>query len=82
MAPDLWVLYGGVSQARGDLPTAKAAYDRALSMAPQLSIAHYGMGAVLMEEASFRQATEAFPPGFPERSAGSPGSFETGRMPV
>ncbi len=58
ITPELWVLLGGIGHARRDLPDAKAAYARALSISPNLPAAHYGMGAVLMEEAAFAQAAE------------------------
>jgi tetratricopeptide (TPR) repeat protein len=60
LSTNLFVLLGGIQHARRDLRRAKAAYAHALAIAPQLATAHYGLGAVLMTEAAFKEAIEHF----------------------
>ena len=58
--PDLPTLLGGILHARHDHAGAKAAYSRALSIAPDHPGARFGMGTGLMEQAAFAPAAEHF----------------------
>ena len=55
---ELPILLGGIHHARRDAPNAKTAYAQALALAPDHPDAHYGMGAVLVDEAQYAQAAE------------------------
>ena len=57
-APELWNQLGGIHHVRGDRVGAKAAYARALAIAPDDAGAHYGLGAVLADNAEFAPAAE------------------------
>ena len=58
--PNLPLLLGWIFHARNDGAGAKAAFTRALSIAPNHGDALYGMGMVLMDAGEFAPASEYF----------------------
>jgi len=52
------MMLGGIHHVRGDRVGGKAAYARALAIAPDDAGAHYGLGAVLVDNAEFAPAAE------------------------
>ena len=58
--PNLPLLLGWIFHARHDSASAKAAFSRALGIAPNHGDALYGMGLVLMDAGEFAPASEFF----------------------
>jgi cytochrome c-type biogenesis protein CcmH/NrfG len=57
-AVELWVQLGGIHHVQRKRAKAKAAYARALAIAPDHAGAQYGMGAVLIDDSEFAPAAE------------------------